>query len=78
VGGKPPTRKENMKKRAKLYNELGWWKYYKTDDGHSFAIREGRHYYYNGNVHTNDKSGECYIAPDKLPDLLDKIEFVEH
>ncbi len=64
-------------KEAKLYNQLGWWRFYKTEDGHSFAIRDGKDYHYNGNVITNDRSGECYIPKEKHEELFKQIKFVE-
>ena len=35
-----------MKKQARLYNGIGWWDFYRTEDGHSFTIRDGKDYWY--------------------------------
>lgn len=66
-----------MKKQARLYNGIGWWDFYRTEDGHSFTIRDGKDYWYNGNVLTGDKSGECFIEKQHHEELFSKIEFVK-
>lgn len=65
-----------MKKQAKLYNQIGWWKFYKTEDGHSFTVKDNKYYWYNGNVITNDKSAECFINEKYHKELFNRIEFV--
>lgn len=65
-----------MKKQAKCYNQIGWWKYYKTEDGHGFTIRDGKDYWYNGNVITKDITSECFIEKKYHEELFAKIEFI--
>lgn len=66
-----------MKKQAKLYNQIGWWKFYKTVDGYSFTARDSKDYWYNGNVVTSDKSGSRFIEKEHHEALFEEIEFVE-
>jgi hypothetical protein len=65
-----------MKKQAICYNSLGWWRFYKTEDGHSFTVRDNKDYWYNGNVITGEKANECYIEKKHLDELFEKIVFV--
>lgn len=65
-----------MKKQAKLYNQIGWWKFYKTEDGHSFTVKDNKDYWYNGNVITGNKTGECFIEKKYHDELFNRIEFV--
>lgn len=65
-----------MKKKATLYNQLGDWKFYKTEDGHSFTVKDNKDYWYNGNIITNDRTGECFIEKKYHEKLFEQIEFV--
>lgn len=62
-------------KTAKLYNQIGWWKFYRTDEGHGFTVRDNKDYWYNGNVNTGDRTGECYIPKEKHAELFARIKF---
>ena len=66
-----------MKKQAKRYNSLSWWEFYKTEDGHSFTVRDNKEYWYNGNVLTNDETNQCFIKKKYHKELFDKIEFIK-
>ena len=62
-------------KKAKCYLKRGMWKHYRTSDGHTFAVRDNKEYWYDGNAFTGDKSKECYIPKDKHEELFSQIEF---
>lgn len=64
-------------KVAKCYWFSGWWRCYRTDDGHTFTVRDGKDYFYDGNAFTGDKSRECYIPPEKHEELFAIIKFEE-
>jgi hypothetical protein len=64
------------KKVARLYNSLGWWEFYKTDDGHQFTVRDGKEFWYDGNLITGDKAGACFIDKKYHEELFEKIAFV--
>ena len=64
----------NMK-IAKCYLKRGWWKHYRTEDGHAFSVRDDKDYWYDGNVFTNDKTNECYIPKEKHEVLFLQIKF---
>ena len=60
---------------AKCYLKRGWWKHYRTEDGHTFAVRDGKYYWYDGNVFTNDYSKACFIPKEKHEVLFSQIKF---
>lgn len=62
-------------KIAKLYYKRGWWDYYRTEDGHTFAVRDNKDYWYCGNSYTKDESQACYIPHEKHEELFKKIKF---
>lgn len=66
-----------MKKQARCYNQIGWWKFYKTEDGHCFTVRDNTSYWYDGNFITGDKTGKCFIEMKYHEELFNKIEFVD-
>ena len=66
-----------MKKQAKCHNQLGWWKFYRTEEGHSFTVRDNKDYWYNGNVAANDRTGERFIEKQHHAILFEKIEFID-
>ena len=64
-------------KVAKCYLKRGEWKHYRTEDGHTFAVRDGKKYWYDGNTYTGDKSKECFIPEEKHEILFSQIKFEE-
>lgn len=62
-------------KEAKHYSKRGWWDYYRTEDGHTFSVRDNRHYFYHGNVF-NDEGTTIFIEPKDHKQLFEKIKFV--
>ena len=63
-------------KIAKCYTVNGWWRYYRTEDGHTFAVRDGKDYFYHGNVFKGEKVCE-FIKPEQHQELFAKIKFEE-
>lgn len=61
---------------AKLYGEFGWWKYYRTPSGETFAVRSGRDYWYVGNP-VKGVDACVYIPKEKHSELFDRVKFVE-
>jgi hypothetical protein len=62
-------------KKAKLYDKRGWWSYYRTEDGHTFSVRDEKHYFYHGNVFKDEKT-TVFIEPENHKRLFGRIEFV--
>ena len=62
-------------KVAKLYLKRGWWEHYRTEDGHTFAVRDNKYYFYDGNTITNEYKNRCYIEPEQHAELFSKIKF---
>lgn len=62
-------------KEAKLYYKRGWWNYYRTEDGHTFSVRDNQHYFYHGNVFKNEET-LIFIKPENHEELFKKISFV--
>lgn len=62
-------------KKAKLYDKRGWWSYYRTEDGHTFSVRDEKHYFYYGNVFKDEKI-TIFIKPKNHKILFEQIEFV--
>ena len=65
----------NMK-IAKCYLKRGWWKHYRTEDGHTFSVRDEKHYFYHGNVFKDEKT-TVFIEPENHKRLFEQIEFVK-
>ena len=62
-------------KTAKCYLKRGCWKHYRTEDGHTFAVRDDKYYFYDGNVFTNDETNSGFIPKEKHDILFSKIKF---
>ena len=61
-------------KIAKFYDRRGWWMYYRTEDGHTFSVRDDKEYFYHGNVFKNENV-TVYIKPEQHAELFAKIKF---
>jgi hypothetical protein len=69
-----PGRKDREMKTAKCYLKQGWWMYYRTEDGHTFSVRDGKDYWYSGNVYKGEKL--CvYVKPEQHAELFSRIKF---
>lgn len=60
---------------AKLYKKIGWWDYYRTEEGHTFSVRDNQHYFYHGNVFKNEDI-TIFVEPKDHEELFKKISFV--
>ena len=60
---------------AKCYYVTGWWRYYRTADGRTFAIRDNTDIFYHGNVYENHDI-LIYIKNSKK--LRKYVKFVEN
>ena len=61
-------------KTAKCYYKRGWWNYYRTEDGHTFSVRDNKEFFYHGNVFQNEKL-TVHIKPEQHAELFAKIKF---
>jgi hypothetical protein len=62
-------------KTAKCCHKYGDWIYYRTEDGHTFSVRDNKHYFYHGNVFKNEKTESVYIEPKDYAELFENIKF---
>ena len=60
--------------KAKCYYVDGWWRYYRTEDGRTFAVRDGKSYFYHGNVFK--KQNVCVYIKN-AEKLKKKVMFVD-
>ena len=65
----------DSRKSAKCYAVYGWWRYYRTPDGETYSIRDGKYYFSHGNVITGENNEIKYIQGENLKNLLEKVRF---
>lgn len=67
--------------KAKCYYVDGRWRYYRTADGETFAVKYGykNNYWYHGNAVKAVKNEDIlkYLTGQELEQYLEKYEFVE-
>ena len=66
------------RKVAKCCAVYGWWRYYRTEDGWTYSVRDGKYYFAHGNALTGADNGTRFIAGDELQKLKDEVLFVEN
>ena len=61
---------------AKCYAVYGWHRYYRTESGDTFAITNGKHYFYFGNVKIERREPE-YLTGERLEEIKNIVLFVD-
>lgn len=61
---------------AKCYAVYGRHKYYRTKDGETFCITNGKHYFYHGNVNKEKQEAE-YLVGRRLDEIKKMFSFVD-
>lgn len=59
---------------AKCYYVTGWWRYYRTEDGKTFSVRDNKDYFYHGNVYKNQ---DILVYIKNAEKLKRKVKFVD-
>lgn len=60
--------------KARCYYVTGCWRYYRTADGRTFAIRDNEDYFYHGNVYKNQ---DICIYIKNAEKLKQKVSFID-
>lgn len=66
----------NIIEKAICYAVYGWWRYYRTASGETFCIRDGKDYFYHGNVKTGENTDVKYLTENEVEAVKKRIEFV--
>ena len=68
--------KKTHKIIAKCYGVWGNSRYYRTENGETFSITNGKHFFYHGNANMKNQSIE-YLSGNRLKEIQSIILFVE-